>query len=233
MNIKDLLEGIGKRTLYHYTTYYALYKMLQEDKMIAFKYVGTPKGKYQIATVRPSLVNDRNLKELSGGSEGGVKIIFNAEILSDTIRGVKILNIAEVPILHFEDMMKAGKLTDSSLKKLIEKLNKKTKNNFKLKLTKSISNILDEYKIKKKDKFFEFYKEYKRFLIVAREGEERITIDQEYIRLNSKFMKIELVKPYPEDHYLKFKDKLIDQVIENKKYFVENSIHDELIRGKK
>jgi len=233
MNIKDLSEGIGQRTLYHYTTYYALYKMLQENKIKAFKYVGTPKNKYQIAAVRPSLVNDRNLKELSRGTEGGVKIIFNMEILSDAIRGVKILNIAEVPILHFEDMKDISKLTDLSLKELIKKLNKKTKDNFKLKLTKSISNILNDYKIKNKEKFFEFYKEYKRFLISAREGEERITIDKEYIRLNSKFMKIELVKPYPEDHYLKFKDKLINQIIDNKKYFIENSIYDELIKGKK
>ena len=227
MNIKKFInEGIGERTLYHYTKYSHLTNMLRTGLIRAMKYPGTPEGTVQIATVRPSMVNDKNIQQLSSGSIGGVRLVFDGAVLSDSIRGIKIVTIAELPAYHYQELLDLTKFKESKLDSIIQELEDN-----------DYEDVLFKYKLSKKKikEFIDIYKEYKKY-IINREGEERITIksdkDMDFLDLNPKYVKIELLKPFPSKTIVDFKPELIKLIKENKKLFIENDIYKDLIGEK-
>ena len=231
MRIENLIEGIGERKLYHYTNFYALKDILASKQLKGFKYKIRGDEGYQIATVRPSMANKKNIGQLSKGTDQQeVRIIINASKLSDNIRGTKIRSIAEYPK---EDTEKFKKLLGSRSKEVnsfIKEINAyakkypEYKNRNTPKGLRDIEKILKRYGVDKKEK-----EEALRFQLglshysVNREGEERINIKKDHIPLSPNFIKIELLKK-PKGAWVR------KMVMDNRHYFVKNKVLEDLLK---
>ena len=204
MTLKELLEGVGPRTLLHYTDYHALKKILDTGKLEAFEYPGTKSNTKQIATVRPSMANKDNVKQLSSGTRGGVKIIIDASKMSDSARGAKIKTVAEFPIIHKQEIKKKLNVSDRKLELVLKELDKHYKrfgeteddlvSDEAVKNLKMIEKKLGLTRLKSAIASYELYLERR----INREGEERITVKhpKSSIPVNNKYIKIELMDPY-------------------------------------
>jgi hypothetical protein len=211
MNILELLsEGIGERTLFHYTNFSGLSGMLETNKLKGFNYYLGGNGKFQIATVRPGMATDKGkVAKLSGATDGGIRIKIDAASLSDRARGVKIKSVAEYPISSLDIISQysgvaKGKELNSFIKKLgrdIKAIEKKT--GIKATMTKSSKFVKEFLKVHRKeydkyggDKDIQMLIEHYVGLIAEhkdREGEERISLKKgEGIPLDHKYLEIEI-----------------------------------------
>lgn len=219
MNILDLLtEGIGDRTLYHYTNYSGLLKILKAGHLRASLYSGG-EGKQQIATARQNTkTDDEKIASLSGATGGGVKFIITADkLIGDSkVRGAKIKPIAEYPVSFAENVADLAGVTGKAkiqsfvqqlgkdIKKVIKENKIKQKGNntlYKLRYEEAIaeqlkkmpkySKFADKPLIRMLGNYFMFVQTTK-----DREGEERITfkkgMKKPNVPLDSKYIKIVL-----------------------------------------
>ncbi|RLD64476.1 MAG: hypothetical protein DRJ01_00620 [Bacteroidetes bacterium] len=253
MNLK---EAIGERELHHYTDYNSLESILDDGFLKLDYYEGTKDGESQLSLVRPGMVNKENLKNLSSGATGGVKFIIDASKMSDTVRGAKIKTIAELPIMfkrQIKSMMNygRGKDVDKMLKEM-ETLSKKypkltttllpsgtTNEEMKKYLGDKTSAELNKFMYKwDMDKYpTTFLNAYRRYRKNSREreGEERLTLKSKNrlharLPLSTKFMKIELTKPYQADKF--YKEMLAKKIRKNKNLFVMNDIYKDIVKKK-
>ena len=255
VSLKDLIsinEGIGPRTLYHYTTLKNLYNILKDKKINANKYLGTPESSKQISTVRKSMDNINNRENLSRGANGGVKIIIDASKITDKIRGTKIKTIAELPVMYenglreFVGLKKSKELRNfiDDIVRLLrrhkideENYYEKSKDSKVIKDYKKtvLKNMKDSDEIKKLNKrilgVLSHLTTYKN-LLNNREGEERITLKGDSLPLNPDYIKIELTK---DDlfgfNYLQ-KIELAKRIRENKEFFKHNDVFKKIIKIK-
>lgn len=257
-----LREAIGERELHHYTIYHALENILKTGNLRLRDYVGTPKGTGQLATVRPSMISKENLENLSGGSNGGIKIIIDASKASDAVRGLKVKTIAELPLMFKEQIEgKVGKRNRNNIQKIMKELLSM------LKIHPSLNSYLSTHETKEKtkeiigDKAFDAVKEfmdkwnikltqpaelintakrYRRY-VKEREGEERLTIKDtgrnkkhSFLPLNKKYIKIELMKQPNKAAGLnkQYMEKLVRQMKKHKDLFIKNDIYKDIISKK-
>jgi hypothetical protein len=225
-----LLEGIGERTLHHYTDMVSLFSILRDGTLKGFDYNTHHKGdfgKNTISTVRPGMANDKNLETLSGTTVGGVKIIIDGAKLSDAIRGMKIKPTAEFPIIDTKVL--------KHMLKIDVKVNEFANKAFKV--LKGPDKASDEFFSKHalhgeqqadqlRSRVIELLKNAKK-----REGEERIVLKKgsDEIRIDPKYIKIELHDKLGKKVINSSRKKLL---INNKKYFVRNDAFKELTAEK-
>jgi hypothetical protein len=246
MTFNDLLliEGIGKRTLHHYTDYSSLLKILRDKKIDGYQYPGGKDDEVQVATVRPSMANPKNLKHLGSSTDGGVDFIIDASALSDKVRGAKIKTIAELPFVSLKEIrkkhpvLKDVKKTNALIKKIektIKKVNK-GKNYRAQELAHKVVNdlILNGVEIledKYDNRDLLFFVVSKVIMLSRfhnnREGEERVSLKNKKagIPLNKKYIKIEL-KEFPPNFS---KKGLKEALLKNKDLFIQNNIYKEII----
>ncbi len=253
----NLREAIGERELHHYTTYNSLEDILKDGFLKLSYYEGTKDGESQLSLVRPGMVNKENLSNLSSGASGGVKFIIDASKMSDNVRGAKFKTIAELPVMfkrQIEQMV--GPSNKKNINKIMKELMSMLKtypSYFSITPSHSTKEQVKKYygdrAYKEVEKFIEkwnikmtapmsvmnvakrYYKHTK-----EREGEERLTLKKKgmlhaKLPLNTKFMKIELTKPYPDmgDFYKRKMAKLIEK---NKNLFVMNDIYKDIVKKK-
>lgn len=211
MNILELLaEGVGERTLLHYTNWSGLSGMLDANKLKGFNYYLGGDGKYQIATVRPGMATDKTkVAKLSGATDGGIKIKIDASVLSDKARGVKIKTVAEYPVASLDIISQySGQPKGTKLNSFIKKLGRdikaiEKKTGIKATMTKSSKFVKEFLKVygEEYDKYggerdLQLIIEHYVGLIAEhkdREGEERITLKKgDGIPLDHKYIEIEI-----------------------------------------
>ena len=251
----NLREAIGERELHHYTTYTSLEDILKDKYLEMKSYPGTPKGTSQLATVRKSMANKENLSNLSGGTEGGVKIIIDASKLSDTVRGAKVKTVAEFPVAYGSMLRQDfGKKNEKNFNKILKELKsivekypvllkkvefRKTttvhlKDLYGAKPYSAMKTFLKKWDIEQGiNLIINTYRRYKAHLS-EREGEERITLKRKdrlntKLPLNKKYIKIELTKPYEARKF--YKKKMKEVIVNNQELFVKNEFYKELMKG--
>lgn len=229
MNLKEQLlsEGIGERELHHYTDIDGLFGILKSQTINGLNYTSFKgdKGKNSVATVRPSMSNEKNLDALSGSSSGGVKFIIDGSKLSDLVRGVKLKPLAEYPLTDMNvirSTLKPGKKLNPFLNSMFKLMKQKPSQEISNKISKLLS---DNVKDGSEDTVRSLTKASLRDFI-KREGEERIVLKKGSIPLNPKYIKIELddKKNFKINSYRR---KLL---LDNKKYFVINDIYKKLTK---
>ena len=247
MNILDLLnEGIGERTLYHYTNWNYLLRILKSGHLKTAMYSGGNKT-FQISTVRPSKTDAKNLEMLSGSTDGGIKFIIDAAKLSDNVRGAKIKIIAEYPVIFAENIGDLAGVKGEKIKPFVHQFGKDIKritkeNNLKLKDKTTLSKLHFDEELSKKLKELPAYKKYTTTLLTKmagnysifrntskeREGEERITFKKNTkIPLDTRYIKIEIEKAHgfysilTQDRRLE----IIELMKKHKNLFVQNLLY--------
>jgi len=183
MNILQLLtEGIGERTLFHYTNYSKLIKILQSGHLKTSLYAGG-KGKHQLATVRPSsTANEAQISALSGATDGGVKFIITADKLvgNNKVPGARIEPIAEYPVSYKENVGDFSGLKGAELTTFITKLGKAIK-----KIEIDLDLDYENANIMQKSKMMDALKEIKPFNKMNIKSLERIVNQQQMHRITS------------------------------------------------
>ena len=245
-----LNEGIGPRTLYHYTDYTSLENILDDKELLGFKYVGTKNGELQVAVVRPSMANKKNLEALGSETNGGVKIIIHADkmIGNNKARGIKLKTIAELPTIPM-NRMKVEKYKYKDSKRVFQKA-KETLKSHGYKFSKNSADydddadraanlIADDFhfsddKIKNIDIMKNMILSWLRMeqLAKKREGEERLTFKdngRDSIPVNKEFMEIELTK-IPKDNIISKDLKVLMK--KNKDLFKINDVYKKVLKMK-
>ena len=251
---ESLNEGIGERTLYHFTDYAALNDILKSEALKMRRYHGTEQGEVQLCTVRKSMECKAN--DLSGSSNGGVKIIIDASKLIDSVRGVKIKKVAEYPRVYMEDQRRnlqtdtGHKFTDKELNSLLKDIKTfQKKYNIKPDTYKDIIDIPDEQINELKSLSKKYYNVMVPHLVKIlrtstgsrglkkytqdREGEERITKKgrwDDQFPINKKYIKIEITKPSMLKAHVRNTDDDLKDLEKNmrkhKDLFVQNENYD-------
>lgn len=251
----NLREAIGERELHHYTKYVFLQNILKAGALRLNKYVGTPKGHGQLATVRPSMITKENLENLSSASDGGVKFIIDASKASDAVRGLKISPLAELPVMHREEIEKMvgprnSKKINLIMKELVSLMKKypklgsytatydtkeNTKEIFGEEAYDAVVKHMEKwnYSMTRPNHVMNVAKRYRKYTD-SREGEERLTLKnkgqhEQSLPLNKKYIKIELTKPDDMNDRL-YKEKLVREMKKNKDLFVQNDIFKDMIK---
>ena len=254
MNILELLtEGIGERTLYHYTNWGYLLRILKSGYLKTAMYSGGNKT-FQISTVRPSKTDQKNLEILSGSTDGGIKFIINASKLSDNVRGAKIKTIAEYPTVFAENIGDLARIKGDKIKPFVHQFGKDRnkiikENNLKLKDKTTLSKLHFDEELSKKLKELPSYKKYSLILLTKmsgnysifqntskeREGEERITFKKNTkIPLDKRYIKIEIEKGHGFYNILDKERRLeiIKLMKKQKDLFVQNLLYKNIIMSK-
>jgi hypothetical protein len=247
-----LSEGIGKRTLLHFTDPSYLKDIFKSKMLKGFKYKYNNSGELKtVATVRPGMANKKNVDKLSHASGGGIKIIIDAEKLSDSLRGVKIKPFAEFPMSAFERIRIHSGKTKQEMQAVINSFNKDVGANYrkfyKGKTSEEISIANKRIRallspIQKKHNldnttFSMIRNKYMDYLdtIVNREGEERIVLKGEGIPLDSKYMKFQIMKKSDEKirEELSYDPDLPKIIMKNKGMFIQDENFDRFVKGNK
>lgn len=241
MNIVDFLkESIGEREYFHFTGYPELIKILKSNTLEGYYYETSNSKNKEICVLRPSMASNKNIESIGSNTDGGVKIIINASILSDKERGVKFSKIAEFPLKYKKIIQnRIGKNINfnsfiKELKDNIKKTNLKVNRANVTKINNKMEHLWNKYELNE-DQFLMIINFYVRYIqeVKHREGEERIQL-KKGIELNPKYIKIELKNSSRIFNDLDSFDRknIISLIKEKKNLFIHNKIYNDLIKGK-
>ena len=242
MNLKEYLEeGIGPRTLYHFTDAQGLLGILQSNVLLGQGYGSTTKhGKDDICLVRPSMAHKKNMEKLSSSSNGGVKLIIDASKLSDKVRGVKIRPVAEFPTVFLSFVRRiTGFSTDKKIYKVAKgvaeyhkkkmEISKIKKGKKKEDYSKELQELHNEYYNRLKihpSQLYDLSNKYVQLIASKnREGEERISVREgDAVPINESYVKIEIMdaRKVFKETYADERNDLLKAIRKNSKFFVRN-----------
>jgi len=166
----------------------------------------------ELATVRPSMSHETNVNANLSSNIGLVKFIIKPHILSDKVRGVRVRPIAEFPLFAMKDVAEVmedelgsdPKTANKQAKEILKKGKEYyEKDEFRL-ASSFITWLKKSFPWKKWEnvptrRIYDRVAEYTDF-IKEREGEERISLKKgDKIPLDSRYLKIELLKGFTED----------------------------------
>jgi hypothetical protein len=218
-----LLEMAGTpRDLYHYTNTGNLEGILKDghlktsdyeanvdtEKRVFHGKVGSDTSSSELATVRPSMAHKENVNSNLSGNIGLVKFIIKPHILSDKVRGVRVRPLAEFPLFAMKDIAEVMEAETGSDPKMANRQAKEILNKGREYYDKDSSGFIswlrrsfdwtawEEVPTRQIYDRVTEYADYAR----EREGEERISLKKNNkIPLDSRYLKIELLKGFVED----------------------------------
>ena len=243
------------KVLFHYTNPVALIDIINQNKLKGNLYdhrvtdIYGGKGKYEIATVRPSRANTINKSYLSE-NVSGIKIIIKLDVLNDKVKGVKAKPIAEYPVSYLKELIALlmdafnqpyrGMFYKKNYEKKARDLIKYIQINTKKEV--SVRELIKEW-LKKQGintedlipgLLSDLESEYNSFRHATknREGEERIVIKRDTgIPLDKSYLKIEftpemldIIRQYKKNHLNEILNQLFRTIKKRPELFVQNKI---------